>query len=67
MELLRKLNYIFARRQKIQLLVLSVIIICGALWELLGITAILPFVNVAMKPHSILENEYMSYFYNLLG
>lgn len=66
MELLRKLNYIFARRQKIQLLVLSVIIIGGALWELLGITAILPFVNVAMKPHSIFENEYMSFFYNLL-
>ena len=35
--------------------------------ELLGITAILPFVNVAMDPESIFENEYLSYFYNILG
>lgn len=67
MELLKKLNYIFARRQKIQLLILSIIIVGGALWELLGITAILPFVNVAMDPESIFENKYMSFFYESLG
>lgn len=65
MELLKKLNYIFARRQKIQIVILAVIIVGGALWELLGITAILPFVNVAMDPDSIFENEYLAYFYNL--
>lgn len=67
MSLFKKLNFIFARRQKIQLCILALIIIGGALWELLGITAILPFVNVAMDPESIFENEYMLYFYNLFG
>ena len=67
MELFKKLNYIFERRQKIQLAILSVIIIGGALWELLGITAILPFVNVAMEPESIFENKYLSFFYDLFG
>lgn len=67
MSLFKKLNFIFARRQKIQLFILAVVIIGGALWELLGITAILPFVNVAMDPESIFENEYMLYFYNLFG
>lgn len=63
MSLLKKLNYIFARRQKIQLVILFAIIIGGALWELLGITAIMPFVNVAMNPQSIFENDILSYFY----
>ena len=67
MNLFKQLNYIFEKRQKIQLLILSVIIIGGALWELLGITAILPFVNVAMEPESIFENEYLSFFYNFFG
>lgn len=67
MDLFKKLNYIFERRQKIQLAILSVIIIGGALWELLGITAILPFVNVAMEPESIFENKYLSFFYDLFG
>lgn len=67
MDLLKKLNYIFERRQKMQLAILCIVIIGGALWELLGITAILPFVNVAMEPESIFENEYLSFFYNYFG
>lgn len=64
MDLLKKLNYIFERRQKMQLVILFVIIIGGALWELLGITAIMPFVNVAMDPQSIFESDILYYFYD---
>lgn len=64
MDLLKKLNYIFERRQKMQLTILFVIIIGGALWELLGITAIMPFVNVAMDPLSIFESNILYYFFD---
>ena len=67
MNLLKKLRYIFTGKQKIQLSVLLIIIVGGALWELLGITAILPFVNVAMEPDSIFKNEKLLFFYDLLG
>lgn len=67
MGLLKKLNYIFARRQKMHIVFLFFVIIGGALLELLGITAIMPFVNVAMDPDSIFENEILLYVYNLFG
>lgn len=67
MDLLKKLNYIFARKQKIQLAILFVIIIGGALWELLGITAIMPFVNVAMDPESIFESDLLSFWYQFFN
>ena len=67
MDLLKKLNYIFARKQKVQLAILFVIIIGGALWELLGITAIMPFVNVAMDPQSIFESDMLSSVYQFFN
>ena len=65
MELLKKLNYIFAKKQKVQVAVLFFIIVGGALWELLGITAIMPFVNVAMDPQSIFESDLLAFFYEV--
>lgn len=42
-------------------------IIIGAMVELLGITAILPFITVAMDPSKTFENKSLYYVYNLLG
>lgn len=67
METLKKLGYIFNKRQKIKILILSIMIIIGALFELLGITAVLPFINVAMNPDSVNTIKYLNYFYKLLG
>lgn len=67
MDILKKINYIFNRKQKMKLLLLTGVIVIGALWELLGITGILPFVNVAMDPNSVYENELLFYFYNLFN
>lgn len=66
MNTLRKLRYIFDRKQKIDMLFLAVLIVIGALFELFGLTAILPFVNVAIKPGQVFENEYLYFFYSLL-
>ncbi len=67
MDTLKKIGYIFNRKQKYKLLFLGIVIIIGALWELLGITAILPFINVAVNPDSIYKNQYLSYFYERLN
>lgn len=67
METIRQLRYIFSRKQKIRLLFLSVMIVIGALFELLGITAILPFINVAMDPDSIQKKWYLTWLYERLG
>ncbi|MCI9357974.1 MAG: ABC transporter ATP-binding protein [Lachnospiraceae bacterium] len=66
MELLRKINYIFNRRQKIRLLQLTIIILIGAFWELLGVSAILPFIDVLMDPKTINHKSYLKFFYDLL-
>ena len=66
MDTLKKLKYIFDKNQKIKIIFLSFMIVIGAILELLGITAILPFINVAMDPDSVFKNKELSYFYNLL-
>ena len=66
MNLIYKINYIFNRKQKIRLVQLTIIIIIGALFELLGVSAILPFINVVLEPDSIEKTPYLSFFYELL-
>ena len=65
MDLLRKVNYILNRRQKIRLIMLVFIIFVGGIMELIGISAIMPFVNVLMKPETIHTNQYYCFFYDL--
>ncbi len=57
MNILRKVNYIFDAKQKVRLGILIILILIGSLLELLGVSAILPLVNVAMEPEIINENE----------
>ena len=60
--MLKKLNYILDCRQKWQLLFLLITFILGSFLELLGVSAILPLVNVIMDA-DILQSGY----YALLG
>ncbi|MCI9545811.1 MAG: ABC transporter ATP-binding protein [Lachnospiraceae bacterium] len=67
MNLMHKINYIFNKKQKIRLVQLTVIIVIGAFFELLGVSAILPFINVVLEPESIKTTSYLNFLYNLLG
>ena len=60
---INQLRYIFNRRQKIGLVLLAIEIAVGAMLELMGVTAILPFVEVVMEPDSIHETWYLSWVY----
>ena len=63
MGLIKKIGYIFTKKQKIRLLILLIIISIGAFIELLGVTAILPFINVIMNPEAIEKTWYLNYAY----
>ncbi len=49
------------------MLVLIIEIIIGAVFELLGVTAILPFVTVAMTPNGVSKHAFLLKLYNALG
>ena len=57
--MLKKINYVLDRRQKIQLILLLFTILIGAIVELMGITLILPIVSIAMDPSVIDETWYL--------
>ena len=53
--LLGKINYIFDRKQKIQLGILGVMIFIGGLLETLGVGAMIPVVNALLRPEKLQE------------
>lgn len=57
--MLKKISYVLDRKQKIQLIILLVIIFVGAFVELLGVSAILPVIDIALEPSIIDEKWYL--------
>lgn len=66
MNMIHKINYIFNKKQKVRLVQLTIIIIIGAFFELLGVGVILPFINVVLDPNSVSTTFYLKFFYDLL-
>lgn len=56
--MLRKINYIFNRRQKRNLTILFVLIFIGGFLELLGVSLIMPLVTVIMNPNIMESNKW---------
>lgn len=67
MDLLKKIRYIFTKQQKIKFLILFVIMFVGAIFELMGVSLILPFVQVVMDPNSIQQNSIMKFVYDFFN
>lgn len=61
--LFKQLNYIFTKKQKFEFLLLLVVIIFTAFLELLGVTAIMPLIDVMTNPDSIKNTEYLNWLY----
>lgn len=66
-EIIRELRVIFNRKQKVQLLCLCLLIFGGAFWELLGVSAIIPFVTSIIDPDSLLQRWYVRVVYDYLN
>lgn len=56
--MIKKIFYIFNKKQKFHLFILLIIITIGAFLELLGVSGILPLVNVVLTPNTINEKWY---------
>lgn len=58
-QMLKQMNYILDRNQKRGAVYLLLVIMISAVLELLGVTAILPFVEAAISPEKMLQNQYI--------
>ncbi len=56
--MVKKISYVLDRRQKVNLCILLVVIFVGAFVELVGVSAVMPLIDVAMKPELIGEKWY---------
>ncbi|MBQ7464258.1 MAG: ABC transporter ATP-binding protein [Lachnospiraceae bacterium] len=65
--MLKKINYILDRGQKFRLFILMLVIIGGAFLETLGVSAVLPLVNIVTNPEVIHTNRYFSMVGRALG
>lgn len=57
--MLQKISFLFDKKQKGQIIGLSIMILIGGALETLGVSMILPVVNVLMDPQSVMDNEYV--------
>lgn len=55
--LLKKIAYLFDKKQMVQLAGLAVLILIGGILETLGVSMMLPLVQALMSPDKIMENE----------
>lgn len=65
--MLNKLSRIFDKRQKQEIAKLMILIIIGAFSELLGVTIIIPFLDVIMNPNELMENAIVQEVCRILG
>lgn len=58
--MLQKISYMFDKKQKRQMAGLAVLILIGGVLETLGVSMMLPVVQVIMDPDSFMANKYVS-------
>ncbi|MCI2048245.1 MAG: ABC transporter ATP-binding protein/permease [Lachnospiraceae bacterium] len=67
MDELRKLNYIFTKKQKQESLRLFFIIVIGTVFELLGVSTVMPVINAITDPQKLLQKPMYRAVYDGLG
>ncbi len=66
-DILKKLNYIFDCQQKIKMVVLLIAIFIGAVFELAGVSLILPLIQLISTPEVVEEPGIVGRVYDILG
>ena len=65
--MIKKLNYIFSKRDKAIIFILLIAVVAGSFLELAAVSVFSPFIDLIMKPDSISQSNTMSFIYQLLG
>ena len=63
-DIINKLKVIYNTKQRLKFLFLFVLVVISGFLELMGISLILPFINVVMNPEIIMTNKYLNFVYN---
>lgn len=66
-EMFRKIIYVFDKKGRIKLALLTTIILISTLLETIGVAAIIPFISAIMFPEKVMDNKYGAMVYQLLG
>ncbi len=67
MSLFKEFNYLFDRKLKWKFIAMVFVVLFGALAELLGVSAILPIVELATNPEAVETNAYCSLLSDITG
>ena len=67
MDTLKKLNYIFGKKQKLETVGLMVLIIIGTILELLGVSTIQPLINAFVEPENLMRKDFFANLYSGMG
>lgn len=65
--MLKKMQKIFDRKQKWEILKLMILILIGAFSELIGVSVIVPFINAIMEPEQLMRESYIQVICNFWG
>ena len=66
-QLVKELNYILDTRQKKRALYVLIVIVIGSFFELIGVSAILPFVQAIINPTEMVENSMVKKVVDVFG
>lgn len=64
MSVVKKLGYIFNRKQKLEVVWLFIVITIGSALELLGVSVVLPVIDAIMSPEAILDDSKYRFIYD---
>lgn len=64
-EMIRQIAYILNEKQRRQCYIVFVVSFFGALFELLGVSSILPFLQALLNPEAMMENRIIGFFLKL--
>ncbi|MBQ7582050.1 MAG: ABC transporter ATP-binding protein [Lachnospiraceae bacterium] len=64
-KIIKQVYFILNRKQKVQMVGMFVVILIGSMFELLGVTAMLPFIQSILQPEQLMEKPYIRFFCDL--
>lgn len=66
-QIIQELIYILSGEQKRRAVVVLIVIIIGSGFELLGVSAVMPFLQAILTPETLMESKYLQPVIGLLG
>ena len=66
-DIIKKLDYILNAKQKRQYFLVMAIALIGSFWELLGVSAIFPFIESLMQPDKVSKAWYYPFLEKCFG